>query len=185
MVYEDFMPRIGLSLFMEFGVGLERQLTGHASGIRIYVPISPGTCLFMLFPILQRLALSLPRQGAYPSCRMKDMPASEKAGFRIRPLCRNIGGMIALCGIVFWTGGVEAFRSGSFGPAHDGMSCSRRTGRRTHRKSGRRTSCPICCSDVNFKHCFLKCVRSLAWRGSAANLKGGDVDGARVDFMAP
>jgi len=45
---------------------------------------------------------------------MKDMPASEKAGFRIRPLCRNIGGMIALCGIVFWTGGVEAFRSGSF-----------------------------------------------------------------------
>ena len=31
MVYEDFMPRIGLSLFMEFGVGLERQLTGHAS----------------------------------------------------------------------------------------------------------------------------------------------------------
>ena len=63
MVYEDFMPRIGLSLFMEFGVGLERQLTGHASGIRIYVPISPGTCLFMLFPILQRLALSLPRAG--------------------------------------------------------------------------------------------------------------------------
>ena len=63
MVYEDFMPRIGLSLFMEFGVGLERQLTGHASGIRIYVPISPGTCLFMLFPILQRLTLSLPRAG--------------------------------------------------------------------------------------------------------------------------
>lgn len=23
MVYEDFMPRIGLSLFMEFGVGLD------------------------------------------------------------------------------------------------------------------------------------------------------------------
>ena len=110
MVYEDFMPRIGLSLFMEFGVGLERQLTGHASGIRIYAPISFSCC----FPSCSGWRCLCRGQGAYPSCRMKDMPASEKAGFRIRPLCRNIGGMIALCGIVFWTGGVEAFRSGSF-----------------------------------------------------------------------
>lgn len=179
MVYEDFMPRIGLSLFMEFGVGLERQLTGHASGIRIYVPISPGTCLFMLFPILQRLTLSLPRAGGISVLPHERYAGQRKGGVphpalvpehrrHDRPLRDRV--LDGRCG-----GAQER----ELCPAHDGMSCSRRTGRRTHRKSGRRTSCPICCSDVNFKHCFLKCVRSLAWRGSAANLKGGDVDGPR------
>lgn len=52
MVYEDFMLRIGLALFLGFSIGLERQLTGHMAGIRINVLISLGTCFFMLFPMM-------------------------------------------------------------------------------------------------------------------------------------
>lgn len=115
MVYEDFMPRIGLSLFMEFGVGAGAPVDRPCLRYPHLCADFPGNLPFhaVSHPAAAG-AVSAAGQGAYPSCRMKDMPASEKAGFRIRPLCRNIGGMIALCGIVFWTGGVEAFRSGSF-----------------------------------------------------------------------
>jgi hypothetical protein len=36
----------------------------------------------------------------------KNMPEREKEKIRIRPLCRNIGGMIALSGILFCVKGV-------------------------------------------------------------------------------
>ena len=36
----------------------------------------------------------------------RDMPPQEKARIRIRPLCRNIGEMIALSGLVFLLGGL-------------------------------------------------------------------------------
>ena len=36
----------------------------------------------------------------------KAMPEQEKAKIRIKPLCRNIGTVISLCGLLFLTGGV-------------------------------------------------------------------------------
>ncbi len=52
MMYTDFMIRIALSLVLGFAIGLERQLTGHAAGIRINVLICMGTAFFTLFPLL-------------------------------------------------------------------------------------------------------------------------------------
>lgn len=52
MTYIDFMMRILLSIVLGFFIGLERQITGHAAGIRINVLISMGACLFLLFPFL-------------------------------------------------------------------------------------------------------------------------------------
>ena len=37
----------------------------------------------------------------------KQMTEAEKAAIRIVPLCRNVGGMILLCGILFLLGGVS------------------------------------------------------------------------------
>ena len=45
----DFVIRICFAVLFGFLIGLERQLTGHASGIRINVLISMGACLFTLF----------------------------------------------------------------------------------------------------------------------------------------
>lgn len=39
----------------------------------------------------------------------KAMNDDEKARIKIKPLCRNIGFMIILCGVIFLTGGVWAF----------------------------------------------------------------------------
>ena len=50
--YNDFAWRIILSLILGLLIGLERQLTGHAAGIRINVLICMGTCFFTLFPML-------------------------------------------------------------------------------------------------------------------------------------
>lgn len=45
----------------------------------------------------------------------KQMPPDEKAKIRILPLCRNIGGMIALCGVIFVSAGVwEQFQTSAF-----------------------------------------------------------------------
>ena len=52
MYWTDFMMRILLSVLLGFLIGLERQVTGHAAGIRINVLISLGSCLFLMFPIL-------------------------------------------------------------------------------------------------------------------------------------
>ena len=45
----------------------------------------------------------------------KQMTPEEKRDIRIRPLCRNIGGMIALCGLLFLLAGLwPAFRVHGF-----------------------------------------------------------------------
>ena len=52
ILYTDYIFRILLSLGLGFAIGLERQLTGHAAGIRITVLISMGSCFFTLFPLM-------------------------------------------------------------------------------------------------------------------------------------
>ncbi len=45
----------------------------------------------------------------------KKMPEDERAGIDIRPLCHNIGALIALCGFVFLVGGFfSLFRENFF-----------------------------------------------------------------------
>lgn len=45
----------------------------------------------------------------------KSMPEEERAKIRIVPLCRNIGAMIVLCGIIFLLGGFwAAFKNTAF-----------------------------------------------------------------------
>lgn len=52
MLYTDFVFRIALSLVLGFAIGLERQLTGHAAGVRINVLVCMGAGFFTLFPAL-------------------------------------------------------------------------------------------------------------------------------------
>lgn len=52
MDYLEFLYRMMLALVLGFGIGLERQLTGHPAGIRINVLISMGSGFFTLFPML-------------------------------------------------------------------------------------------------------------------------------------
>ena len=52
MTLYDFVIRICCAVAFGFLIGLERQLTGHTTGIRINVLISIGACLFALFPQL-------------------------------------------------------------------------------------------------------------------------------------
>ena len=49
MVLFDFAVRIICAVGFGFLIGLERQLTGHAAGIRINILVSMGACLFTLF----------------------------------------------------------------------------------------------------------------------------------------
>lgn len=49
MTLFDFVLRICFATLFGFLIGLERQLTGHSTGIRINVLISMGACLFTLF----------------------------------------------------------------------------------------------------------------------------------------
>ena len=48
----EFIGHILLALLLGFGIGLERQMTGHSVGIRINVLICMGTSFFTLFPLL-------------------------------------------------------------------------------------------------------------------------------------
>ena len=52
MNYMYITCRILLAMILGLSIGLERQLTGHAAGVRINVLICMGTCFFTLFPIL-------------------------------------------------------------------------------------------------------------------------------------
>lgn len=52
MLYVDFVMRVILAVLLGFCIGLERQITGHAAGIRINILISLGACLFILFPLI-------------------------------------------------------------------------------------------------------------------------------------
>lgn len=52
MLYVDFVTRVILAVLLGFCIGLERQITGHAAGIRINILISLGACLFILFPLI-------------------------------------------------------------------------------------------------------------------------------------
>jgi len=49
MYLYDFAIRITFAVMFGFFIGLERQLTGHSTGIRINVLICMGACLFTLF----------------------------------------------------------------------------------------------------------------------------------------
>ena len=49
MTLFDFAVRIICAVGFGFLIGLERQLTGHAAGIRINILVSMGACLFTLF----------------------------------------------------------------------------------------------------------------------------------------
>ena len=45
--------------------------------------------------------------NAYTHLRAwQEMPEKQRQSIRIRPLCRNIGGMIVLCGCIFVAGGI-------------------------------------------------------------------------------
>lgn len=45
----------------------------------------------------------------------KNLPEEEKAAIRIKPLCRNIGGMITLCGLIFLISGLwSGFKDTAF-----------------------------------------------------------------------
>jgi putative Mg2+ transporter-C (MgtC) family protein len=48
----DFVIRVGCAVILGLFIGLERQLTGHAAGIRTNILVSIGACLFTLFPQL-------------------------------------------------------------------------------------------------------------------------------------
>ena len=48
----DFAIRILCAVGFGFLIGLERQLTGHAAGVRINILVSMGACLFTLFSLL-------------------------------------------------------------------------------------------------------------------------------------
>ena len=52
MNYMYITCRILLAMILGLSIGLERQLTGHAAGVRMNVLICMGTCFFTLFPIL-------------------------------------------------------------------------------------------------------------------------------------
>ena len=52
MTLFDFAVRICCAVGFGFLIGLERQLTGHAAGIRINILVSMGACLFTLFSLL-------------------------------------------------------------------------------------------------------------------------------------
>lgn len=56
MTLLDFSIRIICAVLFGFFIGLERQLTGNSSGIRINVLISIGACLFVLFSQLMEVA---------------------------------------------------------------------------------------------------------------------------------
>lgn len=45
----DFALRIIIAIVAGFGIGLERQLTGHIAGIHTNVLVALGACLFVLF----------------------------------------------------------------------------------------------------------------------------------------
>ena len=49
MALLDFAVRIICAVGFGFLIGLERQLTGHTTGIRINILVSMGACLFTLF----------------------------------------------------------------------------------------------------------------------------------------
>ncbi len=44
----------------------------------------------------------------------KQMPESEKAKIHIKPLYRNVGFMIAICGVIFLAAGLSAFFKENF-----------------------------------------------------------------------
>ncbi|MCL2002791.1 MAG: MgtC/SapB family protein [Oscillospiraceae bacterium] len=48
----DFTVRVACAVAFGFFIGLERQLTGHAAGIRTNILVSMGACLFTLFSVL-------------------------------------------------------------------------------------------------------------------------------------
>lgn len=52
MNYIEITFHILLAMILGLSIGLERQLTNHAAGIRINVLICMGTCFFTLFPML-------------------------------------------------------------------------------------------------------------------------------------
>lgn len=49
MLYVDFVMRVILAVLLGFCIGLERQITGHAAGIRINILISLGGSLSVYF----------------------------------------------------------------------------------------------------------------------------------------
>jgi putative Mg2+ transporter-C (MgtC) family protein len=48
----DFTIRIACAVGFGFLTGLERQLTGHAAGIRTNILVSMGACIFTMFSLL-------------------------------------------------------------------------------------------------------------------------------------
>lgn len=64
------------------------------------------TCIFfgLLFCIAGLVFMT--GKGHIHLAAWKAMPDTEKEKIRIMPLCRNIGGMIALCGVIFLIGGL-------------------------------------------------------------------------------
>lgn len=48
----DVLFRVGIAIACGLFIGLERQMTGHAAGIKTNVLISLGSCIFVLFSFL-------------------------------------------------------------------------------------------------------------------------------------
>ncbi len=74
-----------------------------------------GTCL--IFGILF-IGIGIAFFAGKAHTRMKawqKMPQAEKDGIRIKPLCRNIGTIIALAGLIFLVSGLNAsFKTNCF-----------------------------------------------------------------------
>ena len=60
MTLLDFTMRVACAVLFGFAIGLEREMTGHNTGVRINVLIAMGACMFTLFSQLM---------GAYDTTR--------------------------------------------------------------------------------------------------------------------
>lgn len=73
-----------------------------------------GTCLFLGLLFVSAGVFFYCGRAVEHIAAWRRMPEEEKARIRIRPLCRNIGSMIAASGVLFVLGGVcSSFRDGA------------------------------------------------------------------------
>ena len=74
-----------------------------------------ATCLIFGFLFVVAGSVFAAGRGHIHLAAWKSMTDSEKAGIRIQSLCRNIGCMFALCGLIFLTSGVwDTFKDKAF-----------------------------------------------------------------------
>lgn len=74
-----------------------------------------GVCLFLGVLFLAAGIFFYSGKAVNYIAAWKMMPEEEKKKIRVRPLCRNVGTMIAASGVIFLCSGISsAFREGAF-----------------------------------------------------------------------